>query len=262
MLLTNMILHFRTFGARSMENDKFKLGGLEWQSDFPDLYKGEMHLWKVALDPGKALLKGCEEALSGQEKGRMEFFNFEKVKQNYLVSQGVLRLLLGRYLEINANEIQLGRHAKGKPFCTQDQGLFFNISNSGGYCVFAFSRDGEVGIDLEEVRPLTDLEQMINKNFSFEEKLYIKQKKEEELRRFFLLWTIKESYLKAIGEGMRIEPQKLDFRISGTDIKLVSVNGMGDFDDWIFREVPWTDNYVRTLTFQGSDTQMRDFDLI
>ncbi|MBN4082149.1 4'-phosphopantetheinyl transferase superfamily protein [bacterium AH-315-B15] len=245
-----------------MDANKFKIGGLEWKSDFPEISESEIHLWRVSLNPGRSMLSQCEEALSTHEKGRMEFFNFAKVKQNYLVSQGILRTLLGRYLEIRPEEVQLGRHSKGKPFCIQRPELCFNISNSGSYCVYAFSLGSEIGIDLEEVRPLTDLEQMINKNFSFEEKLYIKQKKEDELRRFFLLWTIKESYLKAIGVGMRIEPQKLDFRVQNEEIKLISVNGMNDFDDWVFKEVKMEDDYVRTLTYQGKERKMCDFILI
>ena len=245
-----------------MKTSKINISGAEQELEFPVLKSGEIHLWRVSLTPDKGLLKQCELALSSRELGRMEFFDFEKVKQNYLVSQGVLRILLGNYLSVKPNEIQLDRHAKGKPFCVNDKGLFFNISNSGGYCVFAFTRIGELGIDLEEVRPLADLEEMIAKNFSFEEKLYIRQKKEEELRRFFFMWTVKEAYLKAIGVGMRIEPQQLDFRVRKNEVRLISVNGMEDFDDWILREVPMGEDYVRTLAYVGLNAIFYDFEVI
>lgn len=245
-----------------METNSLSIHGAQWKDHFPVIRENEVHLWRVSLTPSKAVLEACEKALSSREMARIEFFDFDRVKQNYLVSQGALRLILGRYLELEAQEIQLGRHAKGKPFSLNDEGLYFNISNSGNYCVLAFTRNGEVGIDLEEVRPLADLDEMITKNFSFDERLYIRQKKEEELRRFFFMWTVKEAYLKAVGIGMRIEPQQLDFRVRKNEVTLLSVNGMQDYEDWMFQEIPMGNDYVRTLAYGGKDVRFHDFEMI
>ena len=94
-----------------------------------------------------------------------------------------------------------------------DRALFFNSSNSGGLCVFAFSRDGEVGIDIEKKRQVSNLEDLISRNFTSSEIQFIKKDPEDVLDRFFRFWTIKEGYLKAIGEGMRLTPENLEFRI-------------------------------------------------
>ena len=230
--------------------------------DFPVLRKKEIHLWRVSLNPSDTILESAKQALSDHERNRLEFFEFEKVQRNYTVSQGVLRKLIAGYLSIAVEEVELGRRSKGKPYCKNDESLFFNISNSGGLCVFAFSRDNEVGIDLEKIRPLTDLEEMIEKNFTAGEQKYIRKHKDEELRRFFFYWTIKESYLKAIGEGMRIEPQNLEFSIQNKKIRLLGVNGYMDYDDWVFEEVPFSPNYVRTLTYIGEGIEFTDFEII
>ncbi|MDX2360188.1 MAG: 4'-phosphopantetheinyl transferase superfamily protein [Crocinitomicaceae bacterium] len=230
--------------------------------DFPVLKKNDIHLWRVSLDPSEEILKGAKSALSDFELSRLDFFEFERVQRNYTMSQGVLRILIANYLSIDIKEVELGRRSKGKPFCKNDESLFFNISNSGGLCVFAFSRDNEVGLDLEKIRPLNDLEEMINKNFSNQEQSYIRRTKDETLRRFYFYWTIKESYLKAIGEGMRIEPQNLEFSIQNDRIRLLGVNGYTDYDDWVFEETPFSPEYVRTLTYIGEGIDITNFAII
>lgn len=230
--------------------------------DFPFLGENEIHLWRVSLDPSEQILSASKEALSDFELGRLDFFEFEQVRRNYTVSQGILRILISKYLSIDVKDVELGRRSKGKPFCKNDESLYFNISNSGGLCVFAFSRENEVGIDLEKVRPLDDLDEMIEKNFSNEEQRYIRRDKENKLRRFYYFWTIKESYLKAIGEGMRIEPQNLEFSIQKDRARLLSVNGISEMDNWITKEVSFSEEYIRTLTYMNESTAFVDFAII
>ncbi len=230
--------------------------------DFPFLKKNEIHLWRVSLQPSSVMLETAKQALSEFERNRLDFFEFEQVRRSYTVSQGFLRILIANYLSIEVDEVELGRRSKGKPYCKNDESLFFNMSNSGGLCVYAFSRDNEVGIDLEKIRPLPDLDEMIEKNFIAREQAYIRKTREDELRRFFFFWTIKESYLKAIGEGMRIEPQNLEFSIQNGKIRLLGVNGYTDYDDWVFEEVAFSPEYVRTLAYIGDNVDIADFEIV
>ncbi len=230
--------------------------------DFPFLKKNEIHLWRVSLQPSSVMLETAKQALSEFERNRLDFFEFEQVRRSYTVSQGFLRILIANYLSIEVDEVELGRRSKGKPYCKNDESLFFNMSNSGGLCVYAFSRDNEVGIDLEKIRPLPDLDEMIEKNFIAREQAYIRKTREDELRRFFFFWTIKESYLKAIGEGMRIEPQNLEFSIQNGKIRLLGVNGYTDYDDWVFEEVAFSPEYVRTLAYMGDNVDIADFEIV
>ncbi|MCH8318662.1 MAG: 4'-phosphopantetheinyl transferase superfamily protein, partial [Bacteroidetes bacterium] len=137
-----------------------------------------------------------------------------------------------------------------------------------------FCRDQEVGIDIEKIRNLPDLNELIEKNFTSSEIVYIKRnvfqrrghvtsplknKKNERdmLKRFFQFWTIKEAYLKAIGEGMRLSPDKLEFAIESGNIKLRSVKGIFEQEDWLFKEVAPGDNYVGTLAYKGSQGKLK-----
>ena len=235
-----------------LENiNTIKSADLFGRFNFPPLLKNELHIWTVSLEPGEEFIEKCKSALSEGERNRIDWFSFPQVQNNYVISQGVLRSILAGYLNIEPSQIQLSKHAKGKPFVTNDTSLFFNLSNSGKKAVFSFSRDNEVGIDLEMIRTLPDLEELIQKNFTPAESNYISKVAEEKLKRFFQFWTIKESYLKAIGEGMRLTPDNLEFCIENDVIKYLGAKGFHDPADWLFKRFDIEDNYVGTLVYQG-----------
>jgi len=217
----------------------------------------EVAIWKVITkDP--MLIEECRSVLSKDELKRADVFKFEKTRIQYIASQGVLRFLLSYYLGIPPERVSIGRHPKGKPFSLDDESLFFNASNTDGLCVYAFSRESEVGIDIEKKRKLTGLQDLINKNFTTSEIRFIKQNPEEELERFFRYWTIKEAYLKAIGEGMRLTPDNLEFKIEQNNVKLVSIKGIFEFEDWILKEFKPTENFVGTIVYKKSSCGIKE----
>lgn len=235
-----------------------KKGGVELNlNDFPLLFSDHIHVWTVKTTPSLELINRCQNALSEQELKRVPFFKFEAVRENYIISQGMLRILLGAYLKISPRDLKIGRHSKGKPFLLDDPTLYFNISNSGGLAVYGFSRDGEIGIDIEHQRPLPDLDDMIAKNFTTNEIKFINAKPSEKSERFFRFWTVKESYLKAIGEGMRLPPDCLEFSIEGSKVKLLSVKGFFEQEDWHFKEFSPASGYVGTLTFGSEKSEIK-----
>lgn len=224
--------------------------------------KGDVHIWETSLDASKELTEKCFNSLSQPEKERSAFFKFEKVQNNYVISQGILHLLLGMYLNIDADKVKLGRHAKGKPFSADNLNLRFNMSNSGRKVVYAFSMEEELGIDLEFSRDLDDLNDLITKNFTSSEIDYITKNPSEKKYRFFKFWTIKEAYLKAIGEGMRLPPDKLEFSINNGKFKLQSINGVDEQDDWDFKDFNLGDNYIGTLVLKNTSANIIQHSII
>ena len=224
---------------------------------FPLLSPGELHIWQVSLHSTHALLEQFKSGLSEDDLARVPFFEFEKVRDSYVTSQGALRNLLSGYLHIPPNLVKIGRRRKGKPYSNDDPGLYFNMSTSGKLAVFAFSRDSEVGIDIERIRPLPDLDDMIRRNFTDSEIRFINTKPEERISRFFRFWTVKESYLKAIGEGMRLRPDSLEFSIEKDRIRQLSVKGVFEQEDWNFKEFSPAMDYVGAITYGRDKAEIR-----
>ena len=80
--------------------------------------------------------------------------------------------------------------------------IFFNLSHSSGVSLLAFDPGSEIGVDVEMIDEEFDYEPIVKRWFTPEEGKYIWQSKENSRIRFYELWTRKEAYLKAIGEGI------------------------------------------------------------
>ena len=230
------------------------------EKELPLLTPGEIHIWHISIDVTSTQFKSYKNTLSKNESTKVSFFEFDKVRDAYVVGQSALRKLLSGYLGIPPGLVKLGRRKKGKPYSMDDPGLYFNMSNSGSLVVIAFSLDGEIGVDIEQVRPLSDLDDMISKNFTASEIRFINAKVEERIRRFFRFWTIKESYLKAIGEGMRLPPDHLELSVENDRINLLSVKGVFEQGDWNFEEFSIPPDYVGTIAYSRDNTLIKHMD--
>ena len=101
---------------------------------------------------------------------------------------------------------------------------------------------------------------MIIRNFTAREIKFINGKSEERTTRFFRFWTIKESYLKAIGEGMRLTPDNLEFAIEKDGIRQLSVNGIFEQENWNFKEFSASPDYVGTITYGRHNTVIKQLE--
>lgn len=227
------------------------------QEAFPSLASGELHLWQTSTTISPSAYKKFKNVLSEQELSKVPFFKFKQVSDSYIISQGTLRILLSEYLGISPEKVELGRRKKGKPYSIDDPGLYFNMSNSGNIVVIAFSRDSEVGVDVEQIRLLPDLDEMISSNFTSSEIKFITARPEEMISRFFRFWTVKESYLKATGEGMRLRPDNIEFTMENEKIRQLSIKGVFEQEDWNFKEFSMGTDYVGTISYAMENTVIR-----
>lgn len=221
---------------------------------------GTVQIWSIDLDAKDSIRDACLNALSEKEQKNISFFKFKRVQENYIISQGGLKLLLSNYLNIPTSEVKLGKHKKGKPYSVDNPQLHFNMSNSGKKVVYAFSMDEELGIDLEQLRALHDLNELIQKNYTKKEQEYINKRADQVSFRFFKFWTIKEAYLKAIGVGMRIPPEHLEFTVQNGNYQLQSIQGVPvdlDQDAWNFKHFTLeNESYVGTLAIKNPDASI------
>lgn len=107
----------------------------------------------------------------------------------------------------------ISRNEYGKPYIQDVEGFYFNISHSGNYVAIGVS-DGEIGIDIER-KDWVDY-RIVERFFSKKEAQAILSCPEEQGRidTFYKLWTLKESYVKALGRGLSIPLSSFEFDIS------------------------------------------------
>jgi len=120
-------------------------------------------------------------------------------------AEAALRIALGMYLDRPPESLVFALGPGGKPELAgpAPPDVHFSLSRSGDRCVIAVSAAGPVGIDLEEVREMPELEGIVRSRFAPDEAAEILALSgEQRLRAFYRCWTRKEAYLKATGAGI------------------------------------------------------------
>lgn len=162
-----------------------------------------VHIWLASLIENEKDILLYQSVLSQKELTRASNYKFSKDQRRYILSRGILRCLLSRYLEQKPQDINILYSPWGKPHLLQDFHLYFNVSHSKDYVIYALSSKYEVGIDIEYIDPTIDIDCIISSILSSPQELAYWQtiKEKEKINSFFKLWVCKEAYLKACGKG-------------------------------------------------------------
>lgn len=196
----------------------------------PRLNEDQVHLWRASLDPPRVILEDLAHTLSEDEIAKADKFRFSKHRQRFIVARGILRQLLGQYLQISPSKIEFQYGDHGKPYLSKSissSSLEFNVSHSQAYALYGFSLNHTIGVDLEYLRPMKDAAQIAQRFFSPQEFEFVNcLSGEQQQRVFFKLWTAKEAYLKATGTGLAGSLASIDIDFDQAEIPcLKSIQG-------------------------------------
>jgi 4'-phosphopantetheinyl transferase len=200
---------------------------INWPEIDYSLTDSRIDLWFVRLSFGAPLLPYFRLLLGPEETARAHAFRCERLRQNFTVVHGILRELVGRYLGEEAAKLRFSAGRNGKLHIVPPGEVQFNLSHSDDIAMFGFTATGEVGVDVEKIRPLDDFLDIANRFFCPDETRDLMScLPDERQRAFFRCWTRKEAYLKAVGGGLQIPLNS--FRVSLTPwapVRLLEVNG-------------------------------------
>lgn len=162
----------------------------------------EIHVWRVVLDPSADECARLHALLSPDEAKRAARFFQARHRRRFAVCRGMLRVLLGRYLDCDPRQVAFHSGHKGKPIL-KPAALHFNVSHSDELALIAFTRSQELGVDVEKLRPMKDLVQLAGRYFSVhEQEAFRALRADQQIEGFFNCWTRKEAVVKATGEGI------------------------------------------------------------
>ena len=171
-------------------------------------------LWLVPLAGGAA---GDAALLDDQERERAARFVFERDGRRYVAAHAALRRLLGQRLDRAPQALRFEAGAFGKPRLAGEPGCAFSLSHSGDHALVALAGAGEIGVDLEQWRPMPDIDALARQCLTEGELFHFDATPVAERELAFLrAWTRKEACLKALGTGLQIEPASFE---SGLDTR-------------------------------------------
>lgn len=153
-------------------------------------------------------LAGFYQSLSIEERARECRFFKKEDRVNYVVTYGLLRLILSHHCQLPPKEVQMHRSDLGKPYIT-DTNIHFNLSHTKSLLVIAIAYH-EVGIDIEYVDTKFEFQQVVKLVLTQAEQCVLaRTPTDKQPRKFFEYWTAKEAVLKLLGTGFRRDPTTL-----------------------------------------------------
>ena len=213
---------------------------------------GELRVFVVNLDAPDAELAASAALLSAEERARAERFRPAASRSEFVLTRAALRRVLAAALKSSPEAIAFARGRYGKPsLADSPQRVSFNVSHSYGRAAIAVALGtAELGIDVEQLRPMDDLEPIAARFFRPEEAAAIRQfGGMERVRAFFACWTMKEAYLKATGRGLSGDLN--DCMVSLHDTGRPRLHARGE-TPWHAQFVPAGTEHVCALVYGGA----------
>ncbi len=170
--------------------------------------------------------------LSEVEKNRADKFKCNVARESYIISHYMLRKKIADSLGIPSYEVYFKYEAMRKPSIPEFD-IDFNLSHSKNYFCFGIAKKkcSQIGVDIEKIEYLRDMNDIVNNYFHPEEKKYIKERtltNTEKLIRFYEIWTRKEAFLKMIGIGIVTDLRKINLSPKS---RILSIEGTLEFPD-------------------------------
>ena len=173
----------------------------------------QIHHYKISQADYKSEQRS--PVLSIEEQTRAARFINDVDRIRYVCVHRFVRMKLAEELGTDASSIKFGFGEFGKPNITSPLPsstgtLNFNLSYRGDYALLAIA-DSEVGIDIEQIRPIDDVDAFCSTYFHANERAIINQTTPtEQPKTIFTFWAFKEAFIKALGFGFSRDLTQFD----------------------------------------------------
>jgi 4'-phosphopantetheinyl transferase len=219
-----------------------------------------VHVWSASLQVGADQQHRLAMLLNEEERQRADRYLHLPSRDRYLVARGLLRVLLGRYLDVSPHAVRFHSGPQGKPTLAYSSVLHFNLSHSEDVILLAFSRQTEVGIDVEHVRAGPTFFEIADRFFTPRESSALRSlSPERSAEAFYQVWTRKEAYLKATGLGLTYGLERFEVSVPPDDpARILHIDGdQRAADCWSLLELTPAPGYVGALALQGHGHQVK-----
>lgn len=220
----------------------------------PHLSAQQVHIWIAYLAQSTELARRLEKTLSPDERRRAARWRSEAKRLRFVVSHAALRIVLGHYLQKEANEVEISLSEAGKPYLKDSSGVSFNMSHSHELAVIAVTRDRNVGIDIEYVTPQPRVLWALRPYLSADEEVLLSMTPPgERNRRMLGYWVAREAVFKAFGRGDTGLPHSCSVSLEDASActwrELLAAEGASR----LICPVHVDDAYVGALAIEGSE---------
>lgn len=229
---------------------------LAWQtpSTFPVLKNQQVHVWCASLEYTDNQLNDFFALLNDEEQARAQRFHFLKDRHHFVAARGILKKLLGTYLKLAPQSLNFSYSAFGKPFLKEHPSLQFNLSHSNQMTLIAITLNYAVGIDIESMHRICDMDLIAQRYFSAREYEILKNlSNTEKTQTFYNGWTRKEAFLKAHGQGLSYSLDKVEVTMHPNEtVKFLALHdAQENISEWSLYELAPLTQYASALVVKN-----------
>jgi len=228
-------------------------------------------VWSAAASSGQPghLEQCCENWLTAEELQRADRFRVSTSRNQHVVGRGMTRKLLASFAASAPNDINRSSAIEpsqivfaftpyGKPYVVAPEPVMrpFNVAHTDSMVLFTHTPSGCIGVDVERISRKTDVA-LAERYFAKPEVQYVLDHidPEKQLQAFLRVWTLKESFIKAIGTGLSMP--LADFAFADIDdlrpkVRMLNPT-LGSGDRWQFITFAPADGYVGAVAFRADD---------
>jgi 4'-phosphopantetheinyl transferase len=217
-----------------------------------ELANRAVHVWLIRTQASAATVARSWAVLEPDERRRASRFRTADLQHSFIVAHGALRTLAGRYLGRRPADVRFSLGRRGKPALAGNTKLMFNLSHSGAFMLAGFTLGCEIGIDIEQIRAVPDMQEVADRYFSTEEAaelLGVPRTQRETA--FFHCWTRKEAYIKATGDGLSTPLGSFQVTLGPCeDARFVRLpEGVGSVQAWTLEDLKVEPGYAAALAY-------------
>ena len=223
----------------------------------PVLPHDEVHVWRAALDQDAFRIQALHRTLAADERARAGNFHFDRDRERFIVARGVLRAILGAYLNRPPESLSFRYGPHGKPTLatgSEPDAIRFSVSHTHGAALYAVARGREVGIDIERIRSDLAIVEITERFFSPREAARLRALPAAgQPEAFFRYWTRMEAYIKALGGGLSIPLDRRDVTMATGESGAVIVpqRDASRTFCWSVQELPAGPGHAAALAVAG-----------
>lgn len=227
---------------------------------FTAVAEHEIHIWRASLDLSTAQIEQLWPLLSPEEQQRALRYKFAQHQRRFTAARGRLRIILSRYIAESPDKIRFVYNAFGKPQLDNKihPTLEFNASDSNEMALFAISTAEPVGVDLECMQKEIEAEAIAERFFSAAE---IQQLQAlpvaEKIAGFFKIWTRKEAFIKALGQGLSFPLKDFDVNLNEPAALLAVRRDEYIADEWLLFTLHPGEDYIGALAVRGKKKTLK-----
>jgi 4'-phosphopantetheinyl transferase len=221
-----------------------------------NLAANDIHLWisfERSLD--EPALEALRPLLEPAEIARVDKAYSAEVRLRFLAARAIQRTVLARYMDVDPAALRFVTGEYGKPALAADfaaAGLHFNVTHTAGLVGIAVSRHRDVGLDAENLHERTTALKLARRYFTGAEARNLEALPlSAQPARFYSLWTLKESWMKATGRGIAAGLDNAAFSLDDQH-RLVGLDFAAyDATDWRFWQFTPTHEHVLALAVRA-----------